>query len=165
MRGWLSVTVVAVIAAVAAGFAARGVKPLNLAAENPPAVAAPPVRNATLPAAEVNLATALEERRRRMLDRIAEDPTDVPAYLALGDVQLRLGETDKARRTFEQAFRIQPDSTGALYGLAESCRVLGDHPSELAALRRLQQLRPADPGLMERILAAQSAAAVRKVPE
>lgn len=160
---YLIVTTLAVIAALAVAVLARRAPTLDLSEpEGDERVVVVSSQAAT--GLDGQTSSALVERLQKMLLRIDRDPKDVPVLLALGDVQLRLGRVAEAKGSFDRALAVAPDSTSALYGIAECCRVTGDHPGKLAALRKLQRLRPAEAGLQKRLMAAESAAAARKTP-
>lgn len=91
-------------------------------------------------------------------EEVATRPGDPEAHVRLGDVQLRLGRVQDARKSFDEALRLGPTSTGALYGIAGCSLGEGDYEGALKAYREIARLHPDEPGLAWRIRAVISTA-------
>jgi tetratricopeptide (TPR) repeat protein len=80
---------------------------------------------------------------------ITLEPRLVGARLNLGSAYARLGRTDKARRAYRDALRVQPDSTPARLGLAQLEAAAGNYATSLQlAEPMLVQLRKTPEGIL-----------------
>jgi len=94
-------------------------------------------------------------------DEVAKRPQDVEAHVRLGDVQLRLARVQDARKSFDKALRLNPTSTGALYGIAGCSLGREDYEGALKAYHEIAKLRPDEPGLARKIRSVMAAATRR----
>ncbi len=81
---------------------------------------------------------------------LARAPNDEKYLLNYAFMALRIGDAEGARRTYERAAQVVPDSVDALVGVAITTAVLGDCAAARSALARARgfaaaQQRPVDP--------------------
>jgi len=91
------------------------------------------------------LATAKSDPRASLpLFRQAVDlkPTGAAIHINFGDILIRLGEHAAAKRSFERALEANPESSHALYGLAQLALVAGDTEKAVTLLERAKKLSP-----------------------
>jgi tetratricopeptide (TPR) repeat protein len=82
---------------------------------------------------------------------IKRDPQAIPAYLALGEAQRRMGRLDEAQSTFRKLLRVQADNVDALLALASVMAEMGQ-PAETDALLRKALLTTGDKNLQAILL-------------
>lgn len=101
--------------------------------------------------AEVNLRLHRPEEALRELEQVMrQQPKQIPPYILAGDVFLREGKFDQAKRYYEAARRQDPDSILAQSGLARLWAEEGNNLDEaLAMIQGLQQKQPDDPYLSD----------------
>ena len=70
---------------------------------------------------------------------LARAPNDEKYLLNYAFAALRIGDAEGARRTYERAAQVVPDSVDAFLGVAVTTATLGDCPAARAALARARQ--------------------------
>lgn len=73
---------------------------------------------------------------------IALQPSNAAVYLNLGDILFRLGRHDEAEEAYETALSMDPESSFALYGLAQLALVANDPAAAAALLERAAVVSP-----------------------
>ena len=86
------------------------------------------------------LAEAVEEFRLEIQNRTASPTT----YTLLGHTLRDLGKFPEAIRSFREALRMNPEETGACYGLSQVYKLMGDRGEEQKALERYEKLKVKD---------------------
>lgn len=142
---YVLVSAAAVVLAAVAFFAVRGMGSVSIRIER---------RDEPTGEAE-DLAGRLAELEKD----VAQRPADASIRLRRGQILLRMGNFAEARESFEKAFALEPASIEALYGAAASSEMLQDYHRALGAYLEIRKLRPDEPGLDQRIRAAESAVA------
>ena len=79
---------------------------------------------------------------RIMEQLVAERPDDSRAHFVFGHLLARVGEFDRAERTFERVLEMDPDDEAATVLLARIHQQRGDLPAALAVLERALERRP-----------------------
>lgn len=69
-------------------------------------------------------------------------PTGNAVYINYGDTLMRLGENDKAGEAYGEALRVAPESSHALYGLAQVAMVSNDPDEAINLLKRAKTINP-----------------------
>ena len=69
-------------------------------------------------------------------------PTGAAIHINFGDVLIRLGEHAEAKQSFEQALEANPESSHALYGLAQLALIAGDPEQAVGLLERAKAIAP-----------------------
>ncbi len=82
------------------------------------------------------------EEARDLLLSVIEAADYVPAFVALGEVELELGSHDKANGHFDRALELAPRCHRARNGLARLARERGDLQSAIEAFRAILQEVP-----------------------
>ena len=139
----------AVVTTAAVALAAAAFFVVRLSATTSPPRQLPVAGSPVTPAATKQMTALILETQRR--------PDYAPAHLQLGEFLLKSGGVRNARKSFERALELSPASVRALYGIAACCEKEADHAGALKAYLRIAELRPDEPGLKDRIRAAQAA--------
>ncbi|MCC7542236.1 MAG: AgmX/PglI C-terminal domain-containing protein [Deltaproteobacteria bacterium] len=120
-------------------------------------------------ALSLRLLAAYEEAARlpeaeRLADVLRRDPWADPAVrTAVGELWIRRGRVDEARRAFSEMVEHAPDDAGARRRLGDLYRAHGWFDDAYRQYRTLARLRPDDPGAS--LLLAQAAAGAGRVDE
>jgi len=69
-------------------------------------------------------------------------PGNAAVYINFGDILLRLGQHHEAEQAYRQALTIDPESTHALYGLAQVALITEDPDTALPLLQRAEAIAP-----------------------
>ena len=88
---------------------------------------------------------ALEQATRHFETAIDLNRQTVPAYLNLGDVQLKMGQTERAIDTWAEMLKVAPDRSYLAFGRLEAAYAESGSPSRFLELcRRLIEANPQD---------------------
>ncbi|MBT8088943.1 MAG: tetratricopeptide repeat protein [Gammaproteobacteria bacterium] len=69
-------------------------------------------------------------------------PTGAAIHINFGDILIRLGEQGGAEQAYQQALSADPESSHALYGLAQLALLSGDAEQAVTLLQRAKKLSP-----------------------
>jgi len=78
---------------------------------------------------------------------LQEDPSFVPAYVTLGDLARRLGDTDEAQGRYEDALGAAPEDVVVLLRIAELQLANGEFPETWETLAEVRRIEPSSPWL------------------
>ena len=88
---------------------------------------------------------ALEQAIRHFETAIDLNRQTVPAYLNLGDVQLKLGQTDSAIDTWREMLKVAPERSYLAFGRLEAAYIENETPERFLELcRRIIDSNPQD---------------------
>jgi len=73
---------------------------------------------------------------------VEEQPSNVEAWLLLGDCYSRLGKDKKAVRTYQEVIRIKPEHADAIFRLGVSFTRLGQHSNAIEAYKQAVRIQP-----------------------
>lgn len=94
-------------------------------------------------AIEITITPGAEEARLRQ--RLAENPEDVGAMMALADVLSNTGRGIEAVELYEQAIQLRPDDPGLRLALGRTLLRYGYYADAEVQLQRAHQLDASDP--------------------
>lgn len=93
-------------------------------------------------AALVTAKTDLEGSLAEFEAAVARGAEEAAVYISYGDALTRLGRTEQAVAQYRRALEIAPDSSHALYGLAQAALAGGDASSAASRLERAVAVAP-----------------------
>jgi cytochrome c-type biogenesis protein CcmH/NrfG len=74
-----------------------------------------------------------------------QNPQDPQNHAFAGDLQMQLGANEKARESYENALRLNPEMLPALVGKARASLSLGRYSEAEAALNHARKVAPDHP--------------------
>ncbi len=132
---------------VLAGFLGGYMLQESMAAVQPARLAAAPAdgfhgvgTTPTAPGADSNVAAAAEIERLRLA--LEENPNDIPALLALANLNFDIQRWDRARELYTRYLALEPNDADAITDLGICLRAAGEFQAALENFARAQQLAP-----------------------
>ena len=107
-----------------------------------PAIAATSAEQLYNEAIAARLVQDFDEASDLLEQALLLDPANADAHVLLGYSYLALGETPRARASFEAALRIAPDYEDARLGLAYVAFRVGDRPRASALVEQVMSVQP-----------------------